>query len=107
MLQEDEVLHADARGMVMMNLYLYMTLPNLMPRTTLEFAGKLGEKRVCSRCMFVLALPVTPGCSLTSLAECEAHLACPVLLKHHGNIASVETSPARAATWRSQQSHDA
>lgn len=47
-LQEDEVLHADARGMVMMNLYLYMTLPNLMPRTTLEFAGKLGEKRVRS-----------------------------------------------------------
>ena len=32
-----------------MVLYLYMTLPNLMPKTTLEFAGKLGEKRVCTR----------------------------------------------------------
>ena len=49
LVQEDEVLKPDARGMVMMVLYLYMTLPNLMPKTTLEFAGKLGEKRVCTR----------------------------------------------------------
>ena len=41
--------------MVLLVLYLYQSLPQLVPRSTLEFAGKLGEKQVsCS-------IPVSPG----------------------------------------------
>ncbi len=32
--------------MVLLVLYLYQTLPQLLPRTTLDFAGKLGDKQV-------------------------------------------------------------
>jgi len=32
--------------MVLLVLYLYQTIPQLLPRTTLDFAGKLGDKQV-------------------------------------------------------------
>lgn len=32
--------------MVLLVLYLYQTLPQFVPRTTLDFAGKLGDKQV-------------------------------------------------------------
>ncbi len=36
----------DSRDMVLLVLYLYQTLPQLIPRTSLDFAGKLGDKQV-------------------------------------------------------------
>ena len=36
----------DSRDMVLLVLYFYQTLPQLVPRTTLDFAGKLGDKQV-------------------------------------------------------------
>ena len=32
--------------MLLLVLFLYQTLPQLVPRTTLDFAGKLGDKQV-------------------------------------------------------------
>ena len=48
-LQEEDITRPDSRDMVLLILYLYQTLPQLVPRTTLDFAGKLGDKQVsCS-----------------------------------------------------------
>ncbi|DBA78771.1 TPA: putative protein fap47 [Trebouxia sp. C0004] len=47
-LQEDEITKPDSRDMVLLVLYLYQTLPQLLPRTTLDFAGKLGDKQTRS-----------------------------------------------------------
>lgn len=66
MWQEEDLLKPDARGMVMCVLYLYMTLPNLMPKTTLEFAGKLGEKQV--GCWDTWGSPAHVSSSLNVLA---------------------------------------
>ena len=45
-MQEEEITKPDSRDMVLLVLYLYQTIPQLLPRTTLEFAGKLGDKQV-------------------------------------------------------------
>ena len=50
-MQEDEVTKADSRDMVLLLLYLYQTLPQLVPKATLEFAGKLGDKQVSIHCL--------------------------------------------------------
>ena len=44
--QEEELTKADCRDMVLLVLYLYQTLPQLVPKATLDFAGKLGDKQV-------------------------------------------------------------
>ena len=38
--------------MVLLVLYLYQTLPQLIPRTNLDFVGKLADKQV-SRCCYI------------------------------------------------------
>jgi hypothetical protein len=50
--------------MVLLVLYLYQTLPQLLPRTTLDFAGKLGDKQV-SPCL--AAKHLTMLCTLSVL----------------------------------------
>ncbi|KAL0021413.1 hypothetical protein WJX79_003538 [Trebouxia sp. C0005] len=47
-LLEEEITRPDSRDMVLLVLYLYQTLPQFVPRTTLDFAGKLGDKQVRS-----------------------------------------------------------
>ena len=47
---------ADCRDMVLLVLYLYQTLPQLVPKATLDFAGKLGDKQV-STCYFCCRTP--------------------------------------------------
>jgi len=39
----DDILRPVARDMMLEVLYLYQTLPSYMPRTTIEFTGRLGE----------------------------------------------------------------
>ena len=45
-MQEEEISKPDCRDMVLLVLFLYQSLPQLVPRTTLDFAGKLGDKQV-------------------------------------------------------------
>ena len=45
-MQEEEITKPDSRDMVLLVLYLYQTIPQLLPKTTLDFAGKLGDKQV-------------------------------------------------------------
>lgn len=61
--------------MVLFVLFLYQTLPQLVPRSTLEFVGKLGEKQVsCSIyqswqiSLSFLAVPPPPRVGPTQLA---------------------------------------
>jgi len=42
----DDLLRPVARDMMLQILYLYQTLPSYMPRTTIEFNGRLGEQIV-------------------------------------------------------------
>ena len=64
--QEEDITKPDSRDMVLLVLYLYQTLPHLIPKTTLDFAGKLGGKQVGS-----VRLPL----SLAALClSCACHL---------------------------------
>ena len=55
-MQVDDILKPSALDMLLFVLYLYQALPQLIPRATVEFMGKLQEKQAspplaCSRHM--------------------------------------------------------
>jgi hypothetical protein len=43
--EAEELMYPNAREMLMFVLYLYSTLPQLIPKTTIEFSGLLGEEQ--------------------------------------------------------------
>ena len=45
-MQVDDILKPNALDMLLFVLYLYQALPQLVPRATVEFMGRLQEKQV-------------------------------------------------------------
>ena len=72
-----ELVEANPREMMVLVLYLYQTLPQFVPRTTIEFNCRLGEMQVCVRvCVCPCVCVCVPVCVCARVCVCVCARVC-------------------------------